>query len=123
MSQGRVIIQGVGVVIRKDKDGGHTATWTLNGVRHRFETSSGERRYVLEEVSRELHAMRAGLFCSACGEAIQENMAPTLLDSNGVDSGGDILCEGCAEDELDAVRSADADARELGTDYADEYGE
>ena len=63
------------------------------------------------------HTMR----CAGCGHEIDENMAPYILDENGIDSEGDILCEGCAEDQLDSCIAVEADARECGLDHIDEY--
>jgi hypothetical protein len=55
--------------------------------------------------------------CIGCGDAIDEDSGCILREA-GIKPDGP-MCEGCAEDELDAARSGDADARERGEDYPD----
>lgn len=64
--------------------------------------------------------MNNSLICQGCGAKIEENFANILED---YEEEGDVLCEGCAEDQLDSCRSQEADCRELGLDYSDEYCE
>lgn len=59
------------------------------------------------------------LICDECGEETDENMAEGLLGEAGIETDGQTLCECCAEEALDATRSADADAREMGLYFAE----
>lgn len=57
--------------------------------------------------------------CTACGDVITEDCAGILREAGEKPEGP--MCEGCAEDELDAIRSADEDAREMGFDDDEPY--
>ena len=55
--------------------------------------------------------------CELCGAFIPPE------DARPIEEIASYLCEGCSEDEEESLRSADADAREFGTDTADDYRE
>jgi hypothetical protein len=55
--------------------------------------------------------------CIGCGDEITEDCSGILREANIEPDGP--MCEGCAEDELDATRSSAADDYERGYDYPD----